>query len=121
MLDIWDDGSGRKDIACWIVVFENENYKEDEQSADIDAKTDLPFKQYLLCLTPLLDASTSNGDSQITTIAEALRRVSLKWSDVLLVVADNTNVNPSICRKQSKPLIGCRWHIIALAVKSMLE
>ena len=121
MLDMWDDGSGRKDIACWL-VFENENYEEEEESDEIienEVKT-LPFKQYLLCLTPLLDASTSNGDSQIRTIEEALRRVDLKWSDVLLVVADNTNVNPSICRKQSKPLIGCRSHIIALAVKSML-
>lgn len=120
MLDMWDDGAGRKDLAVWI-VWPNENYKPDEEDTDHDGVVKvLPHKAHLLCLTPLLDMSTSSGDSQIATITEALLRVGLTWEDLLFINADNTNVNPSIARKVKKPLIGCRSHIIALGVESLL-
>jgi hypothetical protein len=53
----------------------------------------------MICLTPLLDDSTANGDSQIETITVALNRVNLTWNDILALEADNTAVNPSIARK----------------------
>ena len=57
VFDLWDDGAGNKQIGVFLVmpdsVFKNPEY-------------------FLLCCTPLLDETTTTGDSQIETITEAL-------------------------------------------------
>lgn len=85
MTDMWDDGAGHKQLGVFLLT-PNQTFEQAEF--------------FLLCLTPLLDESTSDGDSQIDTISEALGRVGLTWDDILLFEADNTSVNPSIARKQ---------------------
>ena len=54
---------------------------------------------------------------QIVTINKALESINLQWDDILLIIADNTSVNPSIAKKVKKPMIGCQSHVLALAVK----
>jgi hypothetical protein len=71
---------------------------------------------FLLCVTPLIDPSSSDGDEQIKTIEASLERIDLIWDDVIFILADNTAVNPSIARK-----VGCASHRLALGVKRMLK
>jgi hypothetical protein len=107
MFDMWDDGMGHKFIAVFIV----------HQSRTDSTKPEL----FLLCFTPTLDPSTSDGDSQIETIEAALDAIHFTWATVLFIVADNTAVNPSIAGKTGRHFIGCKSHMLALFVKKSLR
>ena len=76
---------------------------------------------FLLCLTPLAKETNSNGQNQFRTILQSLNRIGLTFADILLIVADNTNVNPKIARIAERPFLGCKAHILALAVKQFLS
>ncbi len=106
-LDLWDDWNGTKDLGAFLI----------EPNVLVPAEPET----FLLCMTPLLDKTTSNGDAQIATIELALGRLNLTMDDVVFLVADNTNVNPFICRKLNKPLIGSKSHVLGLAIKELLS
>ena len=75
----------------------------------------------LLCLTPLIDATTSDAMSQIRTISIALKGLALTLKHISFTAADNTSVNPCIARKIKKPMIRCKSHVIALSIKEFLN
>ena len=102
LFDMWDDGSGTKELGVFL------SYPDDDYVA---------AEYFLLCCTPLLDETNCNGDNQIETIRVALLGLDLTWTDILVIIADNTSVNPSIARKLKIPMIGCQSHVLALAVK----
>ncbi len=105
LLDMWADGKGSKDLAVYLVTPIEEGLKGD---------------YYLLCCAPLLEPTSATAEAQIKTISFYLKRVGLKWKDILLVGADNTNVNPHLANLVEKPFIGCKAHILALAVNALL-
>ena len=110
VFDMWDDEAGTKYIAVFLA--EPTDLKVDEAGC----------KSFLLCLCPLDDETSADGDNQIaTTITGALRGLGLTWEDIICITADNTGVNPSIARKVRKPLVGCKSHVLALAVQSFLQ
>ena len=102
MYDMWEDGSGTKLLGVFLVLPDT-TYKKPEI--------------YLLCLCPLEDETNSSGDNQITTIKTHLETIGLEFRDIHFLIADNTSVNPSISRKVMIPLIGCKSHILSLALK----
>ena len=102
LFDMWDDGTGTKQLGVYLCY--------------PDSSGDHPI-YFLLCCTPLIDETNCTGDNQIVTINKALESFHLGWADILLIIADNTSVNPSIAKKVKKPIIGCQSHVLALAVK----
>ena len=109
IFNTWDDRAGTKYIAVFIA--EPHDLHEDEAGA----------KSFLLCLCPLDDETSVDGDNQIATITGALRGLGLTWDDIVCITADNTGINLSLARKVKKPLVGCKSHVLALAVKSFLQ
>ena len=106
MFDMWESKTGSKEIGVFLV-----------KAGQVTNES----KVFLLCLTPLLDDTTSNGASQIETISIALDAVNLNWDDIAFIVADNTSVNPSIARRVDNPLVGCKSHVFALVVNEFLQ
>lgn len=102
LFDMWDDGSGTKELGVFL------SYPDDDYVA---------AEYFLLCCTPLLDETNCNGNNQIETLRVALLGLDLTWKDILVIIADNTSVNPSIARKLKILMIGCQSHVLALAVK----
>lgn len=76
---------------------------------------------FLLCCTPLIDETNCTGDNQIETIEIALTSMNLNWDDIMIIIADNTTVNPSIARKVRLPMIGCQSHVLNLAVREYVK
>ena len=76
---------------------------------------------FLLCLTPLIDAATSDAMSKIRTISTALKGLALTLKHVSFIVADNISVDPCISRKIKKHMIWCKSHVIALGMKEFLN
>ena len=71
----------------------------------------------LLSCHKLDDESNSKAQNQYNSITTALKRIKLEWDDVLVFIADNTNVNPAIAKLGNRVMIGCKAHLLALAVK----
>lgn len=103
IFDMWDDGAGTKQLGVFL-CFPNIDYSV----AQI----------WLLCLTPLQDETNSTGENQVATINVALGRIGISWERILFIVADNTAVNPKIARLAKVYFVGCRSHVLALAVKN---
>ncbi len=61
--DMWDNGSGGKVIAVFL----------EEQKVTSDGSPQRT--SFLLCLAPLINEATSNGDAQIEKIVDALGRI----------------------------------------------
>ena len=74
-----------------------------------------------MCVCPLIDETNCTGENQVATINISLEQLNLTWDNITIVEADHTNVNPKIARLVSKPFIGCKSHLLALAVKKFLE
>ena len=108
LLDImWNDGAGHKHLAVFICYL----IKNDDNKGEL----------FLLCLTPLIDATTSDAMSKIRTISTALKGLALTLKHVSFIVADNTSVNSCIARKIKKHMIWCKSHVIALGMKEFLN
>ena len=101
--DMWDDSAGSKLIGVHL-VFPDEKYEKPEFN--------------LLCMCPLEDETNSTGDNQIVTMEKYLQDVGLSFNDIHFLISDNTSVNPSISREVNVPLIGCKSHSLAIAVKN---
>ena len=100
---MWEDGAGSKLLGVHL-VFPDESYEKPEFN--------------LLCMCPLDDETNSSGDNQIVTMERSLQDVGLTFNGIHFLVSDNTSVNPSISRKVNVPLVGCKSHILAIAVKN---
>ncbi len=68
-----------------------------------------------------MDESNTSGLNQIATINKALDRIHFTWEQILFNCADNTSVNPYIARQVGKEQLGCKSHVLALAVKQFLS
>ena len=103
MFDMYEDRAGSKLLGVFLIL------------------PDPTFKKpeiYLLCLCPLEDETNCSADNQISTINNHLGVIGLDLTkDISFLVVDNTSVNPAIARKVMIPLIGCKSHILALALK----
>jgi hypothetical protein len=76
---------------------------------------------FLMCVCPLIDETNCTGENQIETINISFQQLNLTWDNIMIVEANNTNVNPKIARLVGKPFMGCKSHLLALAVKKFLE
>jgi len=106
LFDMWDDGNGTKQLGVFLCY------------------PDKDFEQpvyFLLCCTPLIDETNSTGKNQVDTIELAMDSFNISWEDVMIIIADNTAVNPSISRRIRKPMIGCQSHVLNLAVKEYVK
>jgi hypothetical protein len=73
LFDMWDDGSGTKDLGVFLSYPDKDNVNAE---------------YFLLCCTPLLDETNCTGDNQIETIRVALHGLDLTWNDILVIIAD---------------------------------
>ena len=106
LIDCWDNAAGEKLLGAFIAVPD---------------KTDSKLCHYaLLSCHKLDDESNSKAQNQYNSITTALKRIKLEWDDVLVFIADNTNVNPAIAKLGNRVMIGCKAHLLALAVKKYL-
>ena len=106
LFDMWDDGNGTKQLGVYLC------YPDKDFIHPV---------YYLLCCTPLIDETNSSGDNQISTVEIALTSLNLSWADIMIIIADNTTVNPSIARKVKIPMIGCQSHVLNLAVREYVK
>jgi hypothetical protein len=74
----------------------------------------------LLAIAPPLDEESYTAANQAAFIADCLELYGKTVSDVLFLVADNTNVNPATANILKCPFIGCASHRFNLAVKEYM-
>jgi hypothetical protein len=74
----------------------------------------------LLAIAPPLDEESYTAANQAAFIADCLDLFGKNVSDVLFLVADNTNVNPATADILKCPFIGCASHRFNLAVKEYM-
>ena len=106
LIDMWDNGAGKLKNNLFLAASTElslRTFLGDKELAvflgNPVTTSDEELELVLLCTTPLIDDTSSSGDSQIETIDQALQNVGLTWHNILVLIADNTGVNPSIARK----------------------
>lgn len=81
---------------------------------------ELPVQSLLAC-SPMGNETRLDGQTFIEFLADTLAVFRKPLDSVIFMVSDNTELNPSICRKLRIPFVGCMSHRLALAVKHYLD
>ncbi|KAI3657095.1 hypothetical protein MP638_005789 [Amoeboaphelidium occidentale] len=77
--------------------------------------------QYLLACSPMGDETSQSADAIIDFLEDTMEVFGKTIDCIKFLVSDNTEVNPSVCRKLKIPFIGCISHRLSLAMNRFMQ
>ena len=104
VIDGWKEGTTHY-IAIFAAFADNKGQRE----------------QILLTITPPIDETNYNAETHAALIVDTLDLFDHKVEDLLILLADNTNLNPAIANILHIPMIGCASDKFNLAVQHFLS
>lgn len=84
------------------------------------SKNEKKFQRFLT-IAPPFDETSFTADAQAAFIVDVVELLDRQKTDILFLVADNTNTNPRTAEILNVPFIGCASHRFNLAVQRYLS
>ena len=102
----WELGSGGKRLGAFL-GFPDESEER--------------CKVFILCSSLLVEEDDPYIEDHFAAIEEALKSCGISWDQILLLVAEYSNVNLAIARRIGKPLISCKAQALDLAAEGFVR